>query len=75
MQLKVEKFHFKLDLRDFPGGLAAKTLKSQYRGLGSIPGQGTRYHMPQLRWKIQVAQLKTWCSQRNILKKKNKNKN
>ena len=74
MQLKVEKFHFKLDLRDFPGGLAAKTLKSQYRGLGSIPGQGTRYHMPQLRWKIQVAQLKTWCSQRNIFKKKTKTK-
>ena len=52
MQLKVEKFHFKLDLRDFPGSLAAKTPKSQCRGLGPTPGQGMRSHVPQLRWKI-----------------------
>ena len=46
MQLKVEKFHFKLDLRDFPGSLAAKTPKSQCRGLGPTPGQGMRSHVP-----------------------------
>ena len=28
--------------RDFPGGPVAKTPCSQYRGLGSIPGRGTR---------------------------------
>ncbi|TEA40711.1 hypothetical protein DBR06_SOUSAS1310003, partial [Sousa chinensis] len=36
-------------------------------GLGSIPGQGTRSHMPQLRvcmsqLKIPNAATKTWCS-------------
>ena len=36
-------------LGDFPGGSVAKTLRSQCRGLGSIPGWGTRSHMPQLR--------------------------
>ena len=35
--------------RDFPGGPVAKTLHSQFRGWGSIPGQGTRSHMPQLK--------------------------
>ena len=34
--------------RDFPGGLVAKTLSSQCRGLGLIPGRGARFHMPQL---------------------------
>ena len=41
---------------DFPGGLAAKTPHSQYRGLGIIPGQGTRPHMPQLR--VRMPQLR-----------------
>ena len=37
-------------LRDFPGGPEAKTpLSSQSGGLCSIPGQGARSHMPQLR--------------------------
>ena len=38
-------------LRDFPGGGAgeAKTLRSQCKGPGLLPGQGTRSHMPQLR--------------------------
>ena len=35
--------------------------------LGSIPGQGTRSHMPQLSWhaatKDPYAATKTWCSQ------------
>ena len=35
--------------RDVPGGPVVKTLHSQGRGPGSIPGQGTRSHMPQLR--------------------------
>ena len=30
-------------------GPVAKTLCSQWRGLGSILGQGTRSHMPELR--------------------------
>ena len=35
---------------DFPGGPMAKTLRSQGRGPpGSIPGQGPRSHMLQLR--------------------------
>ena len=34
------------------------------RGLGSIPGQGTRSHMPQL--KILHAATKTQCGQLNI---------
>ena len=36
-------------IRDFPGGPLAKTPCSQCRGLGSIPCQGTRPYMPQLR--------------------------
>ena len=32
---------------DFPGGPVAKTPCSQFRGLGSTPGQGTTSHMPQ----------------------------
>ena len=36
-------------LWDFPCGPVAKTSCSQYRGPDSIPGQGTRFHMPQLR--------------------------
>ena len=34
---------------DFPRGAVAKTLSSQGRGPGSIPGQETRSHMLQLR--------------------------
>ena len=35
--------------RDLPGSPLANTLHSQCRGLGLIPGQETRSHMPQLR--------------------------
>ena len=40
-------------------------------GWGSIPGQGTRSHMPQLRvcilqLKILSAATETWCSQINL---------
>ena len=35
--------------RDFPGGPVAKTLRCQCRVQGSIPGQGTRSSMLQLR--------------------------
>ena len=39
---------------DFPGGPVAKTC-FQYKGPGSIPGQGTRSYMPQLRvWMLQL---------------------
>ena len=34
---------------DFPGDLVARTLFSQHRGPGLIPGQGTRSHMLQPR--------------------------
>ena len=34
---------------DFPGGPVAKIPSSQGGGPGSIPGRGTRSHMPQLR--------------------------
>ena len=40
---------FKKKIWDFPGDPVAKTPRSQCRGLGSIAGQGTRSHMPQLR--------------------------
>ena len=42
---------------DFPDGPVAKTPCSQCRGPGSIPGQGTRSHMPQLR--VCMPQLKS----------------
>ena len=41
--LKYKTFCF----RDFSGGPVSKTPCSQYRGPGSIPGQGTGSHMPQ----------------------------
>ena len=41
-----------LPSKDFPGGLVAKTLLSQCRGPHSISGQGTRLHMPQLRFPV-----------------------
>ena len=34
---------------DFPGGPAARTPATNTGGRGSIPGQGTGSHMPQLR--------------------------
>ena len=50
---------FKKKIWDFPGDPVAKTPRSQCRGLGSIPGQGTRSHMPQLKKKIPQATMKT----------------
>ena len=47
--------------RDFPGGPVSKTPHSQCRGPGSIPGQGTRSHMPQTR--SQVLQLRVRVTQ------------
>ena len=55
---------------DFPGGPLVKTLSSQCRGQGSVPGEGTRSHMPQL--KISCATTKTQHSQINIFLKKEK---
>ena len=49
-------------LGDFPRGPVANV-----GGPGSIPGQGTRSHILQLR--RSHASTKTWCSQINILKK------
>ena len=53
-------------MRDFPGGLVAKTLCSQCRGPGSDPWSGN--------W-IPHATIKTQHSQINNLKKKNKKQN
>ena len=39
----------KLHSGDFPGGPVAKPQAPNAGGLGSIPGQGTRFHIPQLR--------------------------
>ena len=47
--INVVRFLIEDSGRDFPGGLVAKTPCSQCRGLGSIPGQGTRSYM---QWKI-----------------------
>ena len=62
----------KLRGRDFPGGPVAETRHSQCGGpWGSIPGQGNRSRMPQV--KTLSAAAKTWCSQINInIKKKKK---
>ena len=46
----------------------AKTLHSNAGGSGSIPGQGTKSHMPQL--KTLCAATKTQCSQINKIFKK-----
>ena len=35
-------------MRDFPDGPVVKTLNPNARGPGSVPSQGTRFHMPQL---------------------------
>ena len=35
--------------RDFPGGPVAKVCSSNAVGPGSVPGQGTRFHILQLR--------------------------
>ena len=55
---------------DFPGGPVVKTLSSPCRGQGSVPGEGTRSHMPQL--KISCATTKTKHSQINTFFKKKK---
>ena len=39
----------KKEPRDFPDGPVVKTRRSNAGGLGSIPGEGNRSHMPQLR--------------------------
>ena len=47
-------------MRDFPGGpLTKKNPSFQSGGLGLIPGQGTRFHIPQLR--AHMLQLKSAC--------------
>ena len=45
----ITKMQIKTAMRDFPGVLVAKTLHSQCRGQSSIPGQGARSYIPQLR--------------------------
>ena len=45
----VFKYLLKCNLRNVPGGPVAKTSSSNAWGLGSIPGQGTRSRMPELR--------------------------
>ena len=45
--------------------MALRLYTPNAEGLGLIPGQGTRSHMPQLRLKILRASTKTQCSQIN----------
>ena len=52
----------KIGFQDFPGHPLAKTLSSQCRVPGSIPGWGTKSYMPQLNTPHAVN--KTWCNQR-----------
>ena len=48
--VKTSNFHCKRRRPwDFPGGPVARTPAPNAGGLGSIPGQGTGSHMPQLR--------------------------
>ena len=43
------EIHSKIQATGLPSGLVAKTLTPSAGGLGSIPGQRTRSHIPQLR--------------------------
>ena len=52
----------------FPRGPVAKTLASSERGPGSIPGQGTRSHMPQLT--VHMLRLRQINKIKDILKKR-----
>ena len=45
IQLKKKKNY---TMRDFPGGPITKNPSAQSGGLGLIPAQGTRFHIPQL---------------------------
>ena len=55
---KAEKMKTISRKRDFSGGPVVNTLHFQYKGAwDSIPGQGPRFHMPQL--KIPYAAMKT----------------
>ena len=47
----------------FPGGPLTKTPCSQCRGLGLIPGQGTRSHMPPRRVHVTIKNF-TGCNQK-----------
>ena len=61
-KIKFKKKRKKKDLcQDLPDDPAVKILRSQCRGLGSIPGQGTRFSTPQLK-SLHIA-TKTQCSQ------------
>ena len=42
-------FHFKGKVGNFPGSPVCNTPCPQCRGLGSVPGRGTRSHMLQLK--------------------------
>ena len=46
---------------DFLGGLVAKTLCSQCKGPGLIPGQGTRSHLPKQKSRMPQWRLKIPC--------------
>ena len=48
-------------VRDFPDGPLPKNPSFPSGGLGLIPGQGTRFHIPQLR--VHMLQLKSCLSQ------------
>ena len=59
--------------RDLPGAPVVKSPHFSAVGLGSIPGQGTRSHMLQLRFrmlqlKLLCAANNTWCSQITLRK-------
>ena len=71
--VSLQQFEMDLCVRDFPGGLAAKTLHSQYRGSGSIPGQGTRSRMLQQRLTILHGPTKIQQSQKIKILKNNNN--
>ena len=65
--MKLKEVNINKAPRDFPGGPVAKTtLCSQCRDMGSTPGQGTRFHMPQL--KLPHTTTKMGHSQINKLK-------
>ena len=57
IQLKKKKNHHE----DFPGGPLTKNPSFKSGGLGLIPGQGTRFHIPQL--KAHMLKLKSCLSQ------------
>ena len=59
---KIQSSNLKNKKEDFPGGPVTKICTPNAEGLSSIPGQGTRSHMLELRVKLSQLKDPTCCS-------------